>query len=178
MALSTMQQLARKTARQTKKAEARQSKRIQIRRAVRRNRLSPMQAAVARGALSETSTPMSVGPIVFGAPGTVAVTKQVARFIPPGSTLWVSGMGIGGTVDSVVVDGINIFTDGAVDALFLDPQSFHAEGIIIPGEIKQSIVVTATRVAAGAATALATLVAQSIEIEDILDQAADCACDD
>lgn len=150
--------------------------RAKLKRAQRRGRLSAAQAAQARGALAQVQTPMSVGSTTLAAPGTGTITKQVSRHIPPGSTLWVSGLAGGDTVDSVQVDGINIFTDGAVDAALVDPTNFHATGILIPSAVSQQVVVTATLGVAG--TFLATLLAPSVEVEGILETAADCECDE
>ncbi len=150
--------------------------RAKLKRAQRRGRLSAAQAAQARGALAQVQTPMSVGSATLGGPGTGTITKQVSRHIPPGSTLWVSGLAGGDTVDSVQVDGINIFTDGPIDGALVDPSSFHAVGILIPSAVSQQVVVTATLAAPG--TFLATLLAPSVEVEGILETAADCECDD
>lgn len=148
-----------------------------IRNARRTARLSAQQAATARGALSDIKTPMGAGQVVLGAgPVTGNANVQVTRAIPAGSTFWVAGLNPADTLDNVVIDGINVFQNGALAAALVDPTVFHAVGVLITSEITQSIAWQVTS-ALGALTATGTLVAPSVEVEDILDAADDaCAC--
>jgi hypothetical protein len=151
--------------------------RRELRRAMRRGQLTPSQAVDARSVLSNIKTPMSAGNGAVGAGATVALVNNVTRTIPAGSVLFVEGLAAGDTVDNVSIDGVNIFTNGAVGQGLLDPATFNASGLLIPSAITQNITVTVTNNGAAGATAVATLLAPSIEIEAILDAAADgCAC--
>jgi hypothetical protein len=150
--------------------------RAMIRRARRKGRLDAIQAATARGALAEVKTPMGAGQAVLGAgPVTGSATVNVQNTIPAGSVLWISGLPAGSdTLDSVLVDGVNVFTNGAVASDLVDPSVFNGVGVLITRPISQTITWTVSS-AAGNAIVTGTLVAPSREVEDVLD-AADAAC--
>ena len=151
--------------------------RSQLKRAMRRGQLTPEQAVDARSVLSDIKTPMAAGNGAVGAGATANIANNVTRTIPAGSVLYVEGLAPGDTINSVTIDGVNIFTNGAVGQGLLDPATFNASGLLIPSAITQNITVTVTNTGGAGVTAVATLLAPSIGIETILDAAADgCAC--
>ena len=147
-----------------------------IRQARRRGQLNAEQAVKARDVLSEIKTPMGAGTAAVGAGATVNIANNVTRAIPAGSVLFVEGLAPGDTINSVSIDGVNIFSNGPVGQGLLNPATFQASGLLIPSEITQNITTSVTSVAGGNVTC--TLLAPSIEVENILDAAADaCDCD-
>jgi len=153
------------------------ARRRAIRMARRRGQLSAEQAADARGVLSEIKTPMSAGNVAAVAAGaTVNVINNVTRTIPAGSVLWVEGLAPGDTVNTVSIDGVNIFSNGAVGQGLLNPATFNGSGLLIPSAITQNITTSVTNNgAAPIPSVVCTLLAPSIEVESILDAASD-AC--
>ncbi len=147
-----------------------------IRRARRRGQLTADQAVDARGVLAEIKTPMSAGTAAVAAGATVPVVNNVTRAIPAGSVLYVEGLAPGDTVANVSIDGVNIFTNGAIGQGLLNPGTFNASGLLIPSSITQNITTTVTNNGGAPANVSCTLLAPSIEVESILDAAAD-ACD-
>lgn len=145
-----------------------------IRQARRRGQLNAEQAVTARDVLSEIKTPMGAGFGAVGAGATVNIVNNVTRAIPAGSVLYVEGLAPGDTINSVSIDGVNIFSNGPVGQGLLNPATFNASGLLIPSPITQNITTSVT--AAGATNVTCTLLAPSIEVENILDAAAD-ACD-
>jgi len=147
-----------------------------IRQARRRGQLNAEQAVKARDVLSEIKTPMGAGNAAVGAGATVNIVNNVTRAIPAGSVLFVEGLAPGDTINSVSIDGVNIFSNGPVGQGLLNPGTFQASGLLIPSEITQNITTSVTSVAGGNVTC--TLLAPSVEVESILDAAADaCDCD-
>jgi hypothetical protein len=151
------------------------ARRRAIRMARRRGQLSAEQAADARGVLSEIKTPMSAGQAAVGAGATVNVINNVTRTIPAGSVLYVEGLAPGDTINTVSIDGVNIFSNGAVGQGLLNPATFNASGLLIPSAITQNITTSVTNNGGAATNAVCTLLAPSIEVESILDAASD-AC--
>ena len=152
--------------------------RAALRRAQRKGQLSPAQAADARGLLSETKTPMGAGNATIGAGASGPVARDVQRTILAGAVLYVEGLAPGDTIDSVVIDGINVFQNGPIGQGLLNPTTFNAPGLLIVTPITQNITVNVTNNGAAAADVVATLLAPSEEANSILDHAADaCDCD-
>lgn len=158
------------------KMGSRMATRRAIRQARRRGQLNAEQAVKARDVLSEIKTPMGAGNAAVGAGATVNIVNNVTRAIPAGSVLFVEGLAPGDTINSVSIDGVNIFSNGPVGQGLLNPGTFQASGLLIPSEITQNITTSVTSVAGGNVTC--TLLAPSVEVENILDAAADaCDCD-
>lgn len=147
-----------------------------IRQARRRGQLTPEQAVDARNVLSEIKTPMSAGNGAVAGGATANITNNVTRAIPAGSVLYVEGLAPGDVIQSVSIDGVNIFSNGGVGQGLLNPNTFQASGLLIPSEITQNITTSVTNNGAAAANVVCTLLAPSIEVESILDAAAE-ACD-
>jgi len=120
---------------------------------------------------------MSAGNVAAVAAGaTVNVINNVTRTIPAGSVLWVEGLAPGDTVNTVSIDGVNIFSNGAVGQGLLNPATFNGSGLLIPSAITQNITTSVTNNgAAPIPSVVCTLLAPSIEVESILDAASD-AC--
>lgn len=147
-----------------------------IRQARRRGQLSAAQAVDARNVLSEIKTPMSAGNGAVGAGATANIANNVTRAIPAGSVLYVEGLAPGDVIQSVSIDGVNIFSNGGVGQGLLNPNTFNASGLLIPSEITQNITTSVTNNGGAPANVVCTLLAPSIEVESILDAAAE-ACD-
>ena len=147
--------------------------RSQLKRAMRRGNLTPEQAVDARSVLSDIKTPMAAGNGAVGGGATANIANNVTRTIPAGSVLYVEGLAPGDTINSVTIDGVNIFSNGQIGQGLLNPATLHASGLLIPSSITQQIVVNVTNNGGAGANVVCTLLAPSIEVEGILDAAAD-----
>ena len=119
------------------------------------------QGIQTRESLSALKTPIGLIATVHPGAGAINTVTQVQQTIPAGSTLWITGLAAGDTLDSVTIDGQGLFVMNPLDSAFVNPANQNAIGFFIEREITQTIAVQTT--VAAATTARPVLYVRSIE---------------
>lgn len=135
-------------------------------------RLGGQRLALLRSVNNPVKTAMAGTEHNAAAAGDVTSTLTVQGMVPAGAVLWIVPDAATESITSILADGQNIYTGGAVPAAAADAANQNAAGILISRPIQNTLTVTIRFNGVGAAQTW--LETASLEVEQTLDAAEDC----